>query len=332
MTDFARLMSDYFVKYLAGQKGSGSNTMKTYRDTFVQLLEFMDEKKHIRADCIEVDSFSYDIINEFLEYLEKEKRVSISTRNNRLAAIRSFFKYTGYHEPKYLNISTSIREISKKKTEGRQMNYLSVNAMEHFLNSFDKTDHKELRCFCIVLLLYESGARVTELCNVRRYDLHLEKPYTMILHGKGDKIRSVPLDGLVADVISNYIQKYRVDDNDFLFFNTRRERLTREGVNYIVHKYFERARLKEASIYPAAISAHCLRHTKAMHLLENGVNLIYIRDLLGHTSVTTTEIYSKANPEVKRKHIEDASRIRDISFDYSTEEKEELLEWLKNSI
>ena len=107
--------------------------MKTYRDTFVQLLEFMDEKKHIRADCIEVDSFSYDIINEFLEYLEKEKRVSISTRNNRLAAIRSFFKYTGYHEPKYLNISTSIREISKKKTEGRQMNYLSVNAMEHFL-------------------------------------------------------------------------------------------------------------------------------------------------------------------------------------------------------
>lgn len=115
MTDFARLMSDYFVKYLAGQKGSGSNTMKTYRDTFVQLLEFMDEKKHIRADCIEVDSFSYDIINEFLEYLEKEKRVSISTRNNRLAAIRSFFKYTGYHEPKYLNISTSIREYPRRK-------------------------------------------------------------------------------------------------------------------------------------------------------------------------------------------------------------------------
>ena len=97
-------------------------------------------------------------------------------------------------------------------------------------------------------------------------------------------------------------------------------------------RIFKRARLKEASIYPAAISAHCLHHTKAMHLLENGVNLIYIRDLLGHTSVTTTEIYSKANPEVKRKHIEDASRIRDISLDYSTEEKEELLEWLKNSI
>lgn len=332
MTDFARLMNDYFVKYLTGQKGSGSNTLKTYRDTFVQLLEFMDEKKHIRADRLEVDSFGYDVINEFLEYLEKEKGVSVSTRNNRLAAIKSFFKYTGYHEPKYLNISSSIREISKKKTENRQMNYLTINAMEHFLNSFNRADHKELRCFCIVLLLYESGARVTELCNVRRYDVHLEKPFTMILHGKGNKIRSVPLDGLVADVINNYIQKYGVGDNDFLFFNARRERLTREGVNYIVRKYFERARMEKASIYPAAISAHCLRHTKAMHLLENGVNLVYIRDLLGHASVTTTEIYSKANPEVKRKHIEDASRIRDINLDYSTKEKQELLEWLKNSI
>ena len=332
MTDFARLMNDYFVKYLIGQKGSGNNTLKTYRDTFVQLLEFMDEKKQIQADRIEVDNFSYDIINEFLEYLEKEKGVSISTRNNRLAAIRSFFKYTGYHEPKYLNISSSIREISKKKAENRQMNYLSINAMEHFLNSFDTTDYKELRCFCIVLLLYESGARVTELCNVHRYDLHLEKPFTLVLHGKGNKIRSVPLDGLVVDTISNYIQKYEVHDDDFLFFNARRERLTREGVNYIVRKYYERARMDAVSMYPPAISAHCLRHSKAMHLLENGVNLVYIRDLLGHASVTTTEVYSKANPEVKRKHLEDASHTLNINLGYSAEKKNELLEWLKNSI
>ena len=100
---------------------------------------------------------------------------------------------------------------------------------------------------CIVLLLYESGARVTELCNVHRYDLHLEKPFTLVLHGKGNKIRSVPLDGLVVDTISNYIQKYEVHDDDFLFFNVRRERLTREGVNYIVRKYFERARMDAVS-------------------------------------------------------------------------------------
>lgn len=332
MTDFARLMNDYFVKYLTEQKGSGSNTLKTYRDTFVQLLEFMNEKKHIRADKIEVDSFSYDIINEFLDYLEKEKSVSTSTRNNRLAAIKSFFKYTSYHEPKYLNISTSIREISKKKTESRQMNYLSINAMEHFLNSFDITDCKELRCFCVVLLLYESGARVSELCNVHRYDLHLEKPFTIVLHGKGNKIRSVPLDNLVVDMIKNYIRKYEVQDDDFLFFNSRREKLTREGINYILHKYYERARTENAALYPPVISAHCLRHTKAMHLLENGVNLIYIRDLLGHASVTTTEIYSKANPEVKRKHIEEASRILNVDLGYSEKDTDELLEWLKNNI
>lgn len=124
------------------------------------------------------------------------------------------------------------------------------------------------------------------------------------------------MDGLVVDTISNYIQKYEVHDDDFLFFNARRERLTREGVNYIVRKYFERARMDAVSMYPPAISAHCLRHSKAMHLLENGVNLVYIRDLLGHASVTTTEVYSKANPEVKRKHLEDAShRINITSID-----------------
>lgn len=332
MTDFARLINDYFVKYLTEQKGAGPNTLKTYRDTFVQLLQFMNEKKHIHADKIEVDSFNYDIINEFLVFLEDEKGVATSTRNNRLAAIKSFFKYIGYHEPKYLNISISIREISKKKSESKQMSYLSVNAMEDFLNSFDKTNHKELRCFCIITLLYESGARVTELCNVHRYDLRIEKPFTLILHGKGNKIRSVPLDKFVVDIIKNYIFEYDVHDNDFLFFNSRREKLTREGINFILHKYFERARTKNAALYPATISAHCLRHTKAMHLLENGVNLIYIRDLLGHASVTTTEIYSKANPEVKRKHIEEASQILDINLGYSKEETDELLNWLKNNI
>lgn len=332
MTDFAKLINDYFVKYLTEQKGSGRNTLKTYRDAFVQLLEFMHEKKKICADKIEVSSFNYNIINEFLDYLEKEKGVSVSTRNNRLAAIKSFFKYAGYHEPKYLNVASDIRQISKKRTESKPMNYLSINAMEHLLKSFDKNGHKELRCFCIVLLLYESGARVSELCDIHKYDLRLEKPYTVVLHGKGDKIRSVPLDGLVIDTLRTYIKAYNVAYNDHLFFNSRKERLTREGVNYILNKYFERARLQNSELYPPAISAHCLRHTKAMHLLENGVNLIYIRDILGHTSVVTTEIYSKANPEIKRKHLEKASEALNIELDYTQEEADELLTWLRNSI
>ena len=332
MTDFSKLMTDYFVKYLTQQKGSSSNTLKTYRDTMVQLLEFAKEKKKKSADKLEISDFDYDTINDFLDYLEEVKGMSISTRNNRLSAVKSFFKYVGYHEPQYLSVSASIRQITKKKTESKPMNYLSVNAIQHFLESFDQSNHKELRCFCIVLLLYESGARVSELCNIHKYDLRLEKPYTLILHGKGKKIRSVPLDNLVIETLKKYIKSYSVTDNDYLFFNTKKERLTREGVNYILHKYFERARSRKSEIYPATFSAHCLRHTKAMHLLENGVNLIYIRDFLGHTSVVTTEVYSKANPEIKRKHLESASKVLNIELDYTEEESNELLNWLRQNL
>ncbi len=212
------------------------------------------------------------------------------------------------------------------------MNYLTIAAAKHFFKSFDQNDRKQLRALCIILLLYESGARVSELCNIRRYNLRTDKPSTLLLHGKGNKDRLVPIDAAVTKLIKEYISAYHIQNNDFLFFNSRKEKLTREGVNHILKKHFKAARKNNPALYPEKISAHCLRHSKAMNLLENGVNLIYIRDLLGHTSVTTTEIYSKVNPEIKRKHLETAAKCMDIDVTYSEQEKSELLLWLKNSI
>ena len=107
----------------------------------------------------------------------------------------------------------------------------------------------------------------------------------------------------MIEILKKYITIYKIKDSEYLFFNSKGEKLTREGVNYILQKHFIKAKEQNLTIYPNTISPHCLRHSKAMHLLENGVNLIYIRDILGHSSVKTTEIYSKANPEVKRKHL-----------------------------
>lgn len=332
MNNFSKLLSDYFLKYLVNQKKASENTIKTYRDAFVLLLEFMESNRSIKAYKIKINDFSYEMINEFLNWLEEVKGVSISTRNNRLAAIKSFFRYVSYIDPEYLAICSSILNIQKKKCTTRTMNYLSIDAYIDFISGFNKNNFKDLRDLCVVVLLYESGARVSELINVRKRDLHLEKPYTVVLQGKGRKIRSVPLDYSVIKVLNKYIKKYNVSDEDFLFFNARRNKLTREGVNYILQKHFKIAKEKNKLLYPSTISPHCIRHSRAMHLLENGVNLIYIRDLLGHSSVTVTEIYSKANPEIKRKQIlENATRI-EIKDDYDEEEKENLLEWLKNSI
>ena len=332
MNNFPRLLSSFFNEYLVAQKGCSSNTLKTYRDSFVLLLEYMNKVKHRNPDSISIKDLDYDTVNGFLDWLETDKNCCVSTRNNRLAAIKSFFKYVGYHEPEYLDISTSVREINKKNSLSKAMNYLTIPALEHFIGSFDSNDRKELRALCIIILLYESGARVSELCNIRRYELRTSKPYTLLLHGKGRKDRLVPIDETVIKLMEKYISEFDVLNDDYLFSNCRKERLTREGINHILKKHFSKARKQNPELYPENLSAHCLRHSKAMHLLENGVNLIYIRDFLGHTSVTTTEIYSKVNPEIKRKHLEAAANNLNIDLEYSKNEESELINWLKNNI
>ena len=332
MTDFSRLMNDYFTKYLSNQKNCSNNTMKTYRDCYVLLIEYMDNVKHISPYRLEVTNFNYDVISKFLDYLEIEKNVSISTRNNRLAALKSFFKYVSYREPKYLEICSSISEISKKKSISKPLNYLSIEAMTDFLSTFNQNDNEELRGLCIIGLLYESGARVSELANIKLQDFHLEKPFTVTLFGKGGKYRTIPIDYSLANVLKRYFKINKIKNEEYIFFNASRRKLTREGINYILQKYYNRARLNNPLLYPKNISPHCLRHSKAMHLLENNVNLIYIRDILGHSSVTTTEIYAKANPEIKRKYLEELSKKMNITDSYSPEEKNKLLDWLKNNI
>lgn len=328
MNEFSKLVSDFFIRYLTNQKNASENTIKTYRDAVVQLLEFMNSKG-IKVNKIKITDFSYGIICEYLEWLESNKNVSVSTRNNRLAAIKSLFKYVSYHRPEYMNICTSILEIHKKKTESVPMNYLTVEAFQDMLKSFDKNNMRDLRDLAIILTLYESGARVSELINIKLPDLRLNKPASVVLYGKGRKVRIIPLDFSMIEILKKYITIYKIKDSEYLFFNSKGEKLTREGVNYILQKHFIKAKEQNLTIYPNTISPHCLRHSKAMHLLENGVNLIYIRDILGHSSVKTTEIYSKANPEVKRKHLLEAASKLKIEDNYSNEEKDELLDWLK---
>ena len=134
-------------------------------------------------------------------------------------------------------------------------------------------------------------------------------------------------------LLRRYVDAYEVTQDDPIFFNARRGRLTREGVSYILRSWFSRARELRPDLYPDRVSPHCLRHSRAMHLLEAGVNLVYIRDLLGHSSVVTTEVYAKANPEVKRRHIERAgAKVLGDTPDYDEAARDELLSWLRSGI
>lgn len=331
-TSLQKMVQDFFTKYLNSERGISENTMKNYRDTFLQLFEYTQTEKQTKINKIKIEDIDNLLIIDFLDWLESKKNISISTRNNRLAGIKSFFRYIANHYPMYLNQSTLILEIKNKKNISKPMNYLTQEAIKHLLSTFDVTNSKELRNLCIVLLLYESGARVSELINVHTYELKLYSPQTLVLHGNGNKTRIVPIDASVGAYLKDYIKIFKIKNDDFLFQNNKHEQLTRKGIAFILNKAFERARELKPSIYPKTLSPHCLRHSKAMHLLENDINLVYIRDFLGHSSVTTTEIYSKANPEVKRRYLEKASKNLIDHEDYNSEEKELLLDWLRKNI
>lgn len=332
MNNFPTLLESFFQKYLPVERGCSCNTSKNYRDAFVYLLEYLKATSNLSANHVTMERLDLKTIVSFLDWLEEEKHVSVSTRNNRLAALKSFFKYVSFREPMYLNQCSSVLAIKAKKTETVPMNYLTIAAVEVLFKSFDLSVAAELRDFCIIATLYETGARVSELITIRCYEIRTESPATVVLHGKGGKTRITPIDKSLAGYIKKYLSAFRIKQDDFLFMNSQRKQLTRRGVDYILQKHFQQVKAENPDIFPSTLSPHCLRHSRAMHLLENGVELIYIRDLLGHSSVTTTEIYSKANPEIKRKHIQEVTKQIIDHDDFSVEQQEDLLVWLKNNL
>ena len=331
MREFPQLLSDFFGSHLRARGGMSENTVLTYRDSFVRLLEYMRDVRGVRPDKVTVADLGAETIQSFLDWLETDLGASVSTRNNRLAAIRSFFRYVSTAEPAHLGRCSEVLSIAKKREPSRPPTYLTTDAVRHLLSLPDQSDPRQLRALCVISLLYESGARVSELCAVSARELRLGPPATLLLHGKGGKDRIVPIDPSVAATIGRYMAAYGVGQDEPLFFNARRNGLTREGVSYILRTWFDKAKALRPDLYPERLSPHCMRHSRAMHLLEAGVNLVYIRDLLGHSSVETTEVYAKANPEVKRRHIERAgAKILGDVPDYDAASRDELLAWLKS--
>lgn len=194
------------------------------------------------------------------------------------------------------------------------MSHLTPDMVRDILAQVDTTDHFGRRDMVLLSLMYDSGARVQEICDLRVRDIRLKKPYTVMLTGKGSKTRAVPIMAGTADALMNYLSENRLNvlekSDCTLFCNHQRGKLTRAGITYILKKYFDAARQANPNL-PQNISPHIFRHSKAMHMLQAGINLIYIRDFLGHAHVETTEVYAKADTEMRRKEIESAQVIID---------------------
>lgn len=306
-TDFAKYLTEFLSVYLPTQKNISKNTIHSYRDTFKLLIKYCQEIKEIPVERITLKVLSSDCLSDFLQWLETNRKCSISTRNQRLAAIHSFFRYIQAEEPSGIFNYQKIAAIPAKRAKKTVVEYLTPEAIKLLLEQPDKHRLKGRRDLTLMSVLYDSGARVQELIDLRVCDITLQDPAVLTLTGKGNKTRRVPVMKNTAALLQSYIQENKLDkpwkNEDPLFTNNQHHKLTKAGVIYIVAKYVASARQK-STLIPMRVNIHMFRHSKAMHLLQAGINLVYIRDFLGHVDLKTTEIYARADTEMKRKAIE----------------------------
>ena len=330
--DFSFYLTNFFNEYMSNHKNFSKNTIMLYRDCFILFFRFCEESKNINVDTLTFSQISKELILEFLSWLEDINKSSIQTRNQRLAALKSFCKFVEFEAPEFYDVCSSIRSIEPKKYEKKSPSYLSIEAMKLLLQQPNADNKAELRDLALLSLMYDSGARVQEIIDLHISDLTLQNKLTLHVVGKGQKAREIPINKSTAKILKKYISLYGLMNSDHLFVNKYGNKLTRQGVLYILNKYITRARNQCSELFCNNITNHSCRHSKAMHLLEDGVNLIYIKDFLGHSSVSTTEMYARANPEIRRNEIEKASKTLITKSKFSENKKSGLLMFLKDLI
>lgn len=326
--DFPRMLSDFLLKELPVIRNQSSNTISSYRDTYIRLLTYCRDVLSIKPEKLCVSDLSAEKLTDFLNWLETECNNSINTRNQRLAAIHSLFRYIQMQAPEHMFQCQQVLGIPYKKTEKHSVGYLSEDETKQLLNAPDIKTRKGRRDQAMITLLYDSGARVQELADLRVGDLRLDSPAQVKLTGKGRKTRSVPLMDKTVLLMKNYLSEHHLDApvsfEHPLFFNSQRKKLTRQGIAYVLKKYADTCGIDQ-------ISPHKMRHTKAMHLTEADVNPIFIRDFLGHTDLKVTEIYSKTSVKMKKAALEKMNKSEEVIPENPqndwTEDKT-LLEWL----
>ena len=308
--DFAECLQKYFDDYLVRERGVSKHTIRSYRDTFVSFIDYLTEYRKVKLQNLSMDMMDKECLLSFLNWLEQVKQCSIQTRNHRLACMRSFFTYMMYLDPTHLGQWKGICTIKRKKCVHEELNYLTIEGVTLLLQEIDTSSLQGLRNLTLISLLYNAGMRVQELVDLTPSCLRTSKPYVLNVFGKGAKTRAVPLDEPIVELVKKYIHESKLDqpgkDHHPLFYNTWHEKLTPAGVAHIINKYFKMAKIQHPDVFPNKISPHVFRHSRAMHLLQAGVNLIYIRDILGHVSIQTTEIYARVDSEPKRTALEKA--------------------------
>jgi integrase/recombinase XerD len=302
----ANFMKRFFTHYLPVQMGLSINTIRAYRDTIKLLLCYVAKALRKPVDKLDVEDVPEETVLGFLDHIEQVRGCSASTRNARLAALRTFFGFIANEEPELLLQCRRIRDVPQKRTAHNAIGYLEENEMQSLLDAVKGKTRTALRDKALLLLLYNTGARASEVLHITGPDLRLDEPAHVRLMGKGRKSRCCPLWPETATVLRAYIEERDSSHPgaEGMFLNANGSSLSRFGVGHIIGKYAERARTKCPSLRGKNITPHTIRHTTAMHLLRAQNDIHMVSYWLGHATLDTTHVYVEIDMEMKRKMIE----------------------------
>lgn len=315
MNDFFKAIRNYLIEYLPKQRCYSKNTIKSYRQALNLMVEYLRIHKSLPLSKINFELFDREIMLGYLDWLESERGCSASTRNQRLMVLRSFFKYAGQADCAQISLHLDVKNIPRKKTPTKIVEFLSENALSVLLNQPNVAKHTEYRNRFFMILMYEIAARCDELLQLKVRDLNLNglHPTAIIIKGKGDKTRIVPLFPKAVEHCKQYIQKFHAGNeasSNFLFFTKDPEKaMSPDNVELFMKKYGESAIASCAEI-PQRVHPHQLRHTRAMHMYRDGMPLAVLAEFLGHADPETTKIYAYADSEMKRATMAKAEHLR----------------------
>ena len=330
-------LAKFLTGHLAGERDLSTQTIASYRDAIKILLTWYRDVQGTRPEKLRLTDLDRDRVLSFLDWLEAERGNSAATRNQRLAVIKSFARYTAVARPDFLDHATQILAIKQKRTSATNTGHLTGDEMKALLNEPDPATSRGLRDTVLLSTLYDTAARVQEICDLNVSDIRTARPMVVTLRGKGSKTRRVPLMEPTARLVTDYLNR-RIPhpgvgaDADPLFSGPNHTRLTRWGITKVPARHVRSLRGRDPGFAPGLkVTPHVIRRSRAMHLLQAGVNLIYIRDLLGHADVSTTEIYARADTEAKRIAIESAyqSLTPEPLPDWTADQ--DLLDWLDHA-
>lgn len=303
MSALAPTLQAFFTERLIRQRHASGHTISSYRDTLRMLLGYASQRTGHAPSALDIADLDATLIASFLNHLETERGNSARTRNARLAAIHSLFRFAALTHPEHAESISRVLAIPPKRFDRALITYLTEDEVNALLTCCDRTTWTGRRDHALLLLAVQTGLRISELIGLTRGDIHLGTGAHVACHGKGRKDRITPLTSATVTVLRQWLAKHSSDPHTPLFPTRRGQPLSRDAIEHRIAHYTHHAATTCPSLRTKTVTAHVLRHTCAMRLLHAGIDTSVIALWLGHVSVETTQIYLHADLALKEQAL-----------------------------